>query len=109
MSDLPSLTGETHSGRTDGGRFAKGNKASVGNPFHKRAHAIRAALFKAVRPADIAEAVRALVEQAKAGDRQALAEILDRTIGRSIPADIEQRLTAIESALAERGNSDAVH
>jgi hypothetical protein len=92
-------------GRGSNGRFLPGNKAGKGNPHNQKAQAIRAALFDAVDPQDIRAAVLAVMEMAKAGDLRALAEVLDRTIGRPIPQDVEERLAALEETIAERRGS----
>jgi len=91
-----------HSGRDAKGRFGLGNRIGLGNPHAKKIGQIRAALMNAIKAGDIRVAVKALVEQAKGGDRFALAELLDRTIGRAISMDIEERLTRLETLLAER-------
>jgi hypothetical protein len=95
-------------GRDQAGKFTAGNKLAKGNPFARRVQKIRAALFKAVKPADVRQAVEALMKDAKAGDRMALAEILDRTIGRSIPADVQQQIDElreqIEAIVKEQTN-----
>jgi len=95
-----------HSGRDAKGRFGVGNRLGVGNPHAKKIGQIRAALMNAVKAGDIRIAVKALVESAKGGDRFALAELLDRTIGRAIPMDIEDRLTRLEAMIAERNSAD---
>jgi hypothetical protein len=89
-------------GRAAGGRFAPGNKLGRGNPHAKRVNRIRAALMKAVKPEDIRLAAVEIVNQAKAGDLKAFAELLDRTIGRPVPADLEERLAALEQAMQEQ-------
>ena len=96
----PSETAD--SGRGADGKFRPGNKIAVGNPHSKRIAQIRAALFRAVTPADVRLAVKKLVEQAKDGDRLALAELLDRTIGKAVPADLEERLNRLEQLLEQR-------
>ena len=96
----PSTNGAN--GRDHAGRFARGNTGGPGNPHARKIQQIRSALMKAIRPSDIKIAVEKLVEAAKAGDRFALAELLDRTIGRAIPMDVEGRLARLETMLAER-------
>jgi len=91
-------------GRNSAGRFAAGNKAGRGNPHNQRAQQIRAALFEAVDPEAIRDAVRAVVELARTGDLKALEAILDRTIGKPVPGDLEERLTALEQAIEERAS-----
>lgn len=102
----PSRTGPN--GRDRLGRFGYGNKFARGNPYAKRTARLRAALFRAVDPAAMLRAARKLVEQAEEGDRFAFAELLDRTIGRTVPTDIEARLQRLEEIL-ERIEQECNH
>lgn len=80
----------TRIGRDASGRFALGNPGGPGAIAHertKRARALRQALHDAVTPEDMAAVARALVERAKAGDVAAARELLDRIIGRPLPAE----------------------
>ena len=104
MNEQPSLNGSN--GRGHNGRFLPGNPGGVGNPHAKKINQIRAALFSAIRPADIKLAVQKLVASAKAGDRHALAELLDRVLGKAIPADVEERVAELERLVAEKGEED---
>jgi hypothetical protein len=56
-----------------------------------------------VTPADILVAVKALMKQAREGDRLALAELLDRTIGKAVASDVEERLARLEEAINGSG------
>lgn len=85
------------SGRTPSGKFQKGNKIGVGNPFAKRAMAIRAALFRAATPEKIKKACEALMDQAAGGDRFAFAEVMDRLTGKSVPMDFEEKISQLEA------------
>jgi hypothetical protein len=81
--------GPTTIGRDAGGRFAVGNSGGPGAIAHertKRARALRQALHDAVTPEDMAAVARALIDKAKAGDVAAARELLDRIIGRPLPA-----------------------
>jgi|SRR5665213_488938 len=89
------------SGRGPAGRFGPGNSFSRGNPHARRIAQIRAALMEACDPERIKKAAEALMVQAEGGDRFALAELLDRTLGRPVSADLEERLSALEQALLE--------
>jgi hypothetical protein len=86
-------------GRTATGKFAPGNKAGRGNPLNQRVQQLRAALLRSVTPEDIAQAALMLVKQAKSGDRFAFAELLDRTLGRPVQADVLARLEALEDQM----------
>ncbi len=81
------------------GRFLPGNPGGRGNPFAKRVAALRSALLDAVTPDDIAAAVRALIEKAKAGDVAAIRELLDRCIGKPQETDLFERIEALEASL----------
>ncbi len=108
----PSTHGDN--GRGSDGRFGPGNTLGRGNPLAGQAARLRAALFDAVSEADLRAVVAALIAKAKGGDVRAVAELLDRTIGRPTEADLLARLEALEAAagleaagrgLAERGGA----
>src|SRR5688572_27225584 len=75
-------------GRDTRGRFTPGNTLARGNPFARQVADLRAAMIRAVTPADLAAIVAALVDKAKAGDVVAIREVLDRCIGKATPAVI---------------------
>jgi hypothetical protein len=52
-----------------------------------------------VTPEDIQVAIRALVDEARAGNVQACRELLDRVLGKPEPIDILERLEELEDAL----------
>lgn len=89
-------------GRDARGRFATGNKAGRGNPLNQRTQQIRAALLRAITPQAIEKAAKKLLRQAMEGDRLAFAELLDRTIGRSVQTDVMERLERLETLMAEQ-------
>ena len=91
-------------GRDERGRFAPGNRGGPGNPNAKKVAAIRGALLRAVTVSDTRAIVKALIERAKQGDVPAAREVLNRTLGQPLPADIEQRLADLEE-IAEGGHS----
>jgi hypothetical protein len=105
MSDQQPLTA-VGNGRAADGKFATGNRAGKGNPNNRRAQQIRSAIIKAIKPAEMAEAARQLLKQAKGGDRQAFAELCDRIIGKPIQQDVEERIAALEKTLEEREESN---
>jgi hypothetical protein len=99
MSDnQPSTTGN---GRDGGGRFAPGNQYAKGNPHAAHVARLRAALLHAVSPDDMREVVAKLVEKAKTGDVPAVRELIERTTGRVLEADLLDRLERLENALEE--------
>ena len=81
----PSAAGAN--GRTESGRFAKGNRAGRGNPHAKRAQLLRSAVLDAVGPDDIAAVVAKLVTMAKGGDVAAIKLLFDRVLGK-LPAAV---------------------
>ena len=84
------------------GRFLQGNPGGPGNPYTKRVAALREALLAEVSPEDLRAIVRVLVDQAKSGDVAAAREVLLRTLGRPVEADLLERLEALEERLAEQ-------
>lgn len=96
----PSQNGSN--GRTSGGRFAKGNAGGPGNPFAKRAGALRSALYDAVSEDDLRAVIEKMVEAAKDGDMPAARELLNRLLGKPEPTDILERLETIEQRMAEQ-------
>lgn len=85
-------------GRASGGRFAKGNSGGPGNPYAAQVGRWRATLAASVTEADIQAVARALVKAAKAGESWAVRELLDRTLGRPVEADLLVRMEALEAA-----------
>lgn len=88
-------------GRDGRGRFAAGNPGGPGNPYAKRVGELRAALVEAVSAEDMRAIVGKLVEEAKAGDVRAIRELLDRTLGRPVEADLIERIEALEAVAAQ--------
>ena len=83
MMDHPSAYGSN--GRDGRGRFTTGNPGGPGNPHAARVGEWRSVLVETVTPADLRAVIRMLLEKAKAGERWAVCELLDRTLGRSAP------------------------
>ena len=69
-------------GKDAKGRFQRGNRLGRGNPLAGRAAKIRAALLRAMTPADAKAIAEQLIAQAKEGDIAEAREVLDRTIGK---------------------------
>lgn len=88
-------------GRNSNGRFSPGNSGGPGNPHAKKVGQLRSALIDAVSPADIAAIVGKLVERAKSGDVRAIREVLDRTLGKPVEADLIERLEHLEAIAGE--------
>lgn len=87
-------------GRDKGGRFTKGNKAARGNPYTRKAAAMRKALYTAITADDIKRIVDTLKEQAIAGDLKAIALLFDRVLGTAQAGiDLLERLEKLEALL----------
>jgi hypothetical protein len=89
-------------GRDEKGRFVRGNPGGPGNPYARKVGQLRAALLRAVSAKDVQDIIRAMVERAQNGDTQAAREVLDRVLGKPLPADIEERLSALEEIAEEK-------
>jgi hypothetical protein len=59
-------------GRDGRGRFALGNPGGPGNPFAKRAAALRQAFYATATEADLQAIARQVVDKAKGGDLAAI-------------------------------------
>ena len=89
-------------GRDPTGRFLPGNPGGPGNPYARRVAALRGAMLEAVTEEDMGAILAKLVELAKAGNVPAAKEVLDRCLGRTLEADLLERLEQLEEALAAR-------
>ena len=103
MTQSPSPNGPN--GRDQGGRFVAGNPGGPGNPYGVHVARLRAAMLAAVSEQDMTAIIARLVQLAKDGDVRAIKELLDRTLGRPVEADLLERLAALESRAAQRGLS----
>jgi hypothetical protein len=90
--------------------FVPGNPGGPGNPHARQTAGFRAALFRCVSTEDIEHIAHVLVREAKAGQRWAVKELLDRLIGRaplavqvegSAPWGAGELLAVVVAALAE--------
>jgi hypothetical protein len=93
-----------NNGRNADGSFAQGNRFGTGNPFAKKVAQLRSMLLSEIKPADIRKIIRLLIDKAKKGDIIAAKEVLDRAIGKSVEADLLQRLEDLENLIAEKEN-----
>ena len=89
-------------GRDSSGRFAKGNPGGPGNPMASKVSRLRSALIGAVTEQDIHDIAETLVGLAKGGDITATRELLLRTLGKPVEADLVERLERVEELLGER-------
>ena len=100
MTNAPSPNG-----RDGQGRFAPGWKGGPGNPHAAQVARLRVEMLNAVTPDDMRAIVSRLVQLAKGGDVRAIKELLDRTLGRPVEADLIERLSALEARAAQSGLS----
>ena len=100
MIDRPSTNGPN--GRTATGKFAPGNKLGRGNPHAAHVARLRSALLNAVSEEDIERVVKALLDQALAGDVQSIKELLLRVLGKPQEVDLTERLERLEELLQAR-------
>ncbi|MCH8269929.1 MAG: hypothetical protein IH985_01780 [Planctomycetes bacterium] len=103
MTNAPSPNGPFN--RNPGGRFVYGNPGGPGNPHAAQVARLRAALLAAVSEQDMTAIIARLVQLAKDGDVRAIKELLDRTLGRPVEADLLERLSALEARAAQSGLS----
>src|SRR5262249_38576550 len=76
-------TGESANKDRDGhGRFAKGNRGGVGNPFARQVAGFRAAILQATSHDDIKALTKQLIEMAREGSLAAAKLLLAYTCGR---------------------------
>lgn len=81
------------------GRFATGNKCGRGNPLAGRAAKIRAVLLRKLTTKKAAEITDVLIRLARSCDLAAIRELLDRTIGKPVQADVLERPEKLEERL----------
>ena len=103
MIESPSPNGPN--GRAAKGRFAPGNPGGPGNPHARHVAKLRAAMLKAVKPADLREVVNALLAAAKNGDVAAAKELFARLLGPPVELDLLERLDVLEQKLSAGGAS----
>ena len=92
------------------GRFLPGNEEGHGNPYAKQIHSFRAAIVKAVTPADVRAVIRALLKAAKSGDVAAAKLLLERTAGavtQEIKIDDGRELQVVERIVRVRSDRAA--
>ena len=90
-----------HSGRDPvSGQFVAGNRYGTrGSPYAHKVAAWRKAFAEGVTEADVRAAVERLVESARAGERWAIVELLNRTAGSLVEAELEERIRILEESL----------
>ncbi len=78
----PLLNGQN--GRDTNGRFLPGNQGGPGNPYARKTAELRRMILDVVTADDILAVVRTLIERAKIGEKWAVRELFDRTIGKPL-------------------------
>ena len=102
MKKKDEQTAPEQTGRAKNGRFTKGNKAAAGNPYTRKAAAMRKALYNAITSEDIKRIVTTLKEQAIAGDLKAIALLFERVLGTAQAGiDLLERLEKLEALIDE--------
>ena len=76
------------------GQFVEGWKGGPGNPNNGKVLALRRALLATVTEQDVKDVIAKLVSMAKKGDRFAIRELLDRTLGKP-KSSIDVQLSAM--------------
>lgn len=105
--DSPSPTvANGDSKRDSNGRFAPGNKFARGNPLARHAQKLRVAMMASVDEDDVIAIMNALVEAAKKGNITAAREVLDRTLGKPMEADILEKIAELERLIPTGGDDE---
>lgn len=108
MSDPEKSSEKPSLGRNKKGKFTKGNKGGPGNPYIRQQREWAKRFYRAITPEDFSDVMDALIAQAKAGEKWAVIEVLNRTLGKpkeqidlSVKGtiSIEQRVQGFLSAL----------
>lgn len=84
--------------RTNDGRFALGNSGGIGNHDQKRLTALRAAVAREIKPAQLRKLIAALYGYAMGGDTGAAKLLLAYLLGK--PKDPGSTAPALQSRLA---------
>lgn len=84
------------------GRWLPGTKGGPGNPMAKQVAELRKAMLSAVTPELMVACIRALLAKAIKGDVSAIKEVMDRTLGKPIEADLLERIESLEAMLEEK-------
>ena len=87
--------------RAANGQFAKGNAGGPGNPFGRRAAALRRTLLSRLTDEDMAIAADAVIEQAKRGDLVAFKLVLQYTVGKPLAGTDPDRIDVDEMSLLQ--------
>src|SRR4051812_13352759 len=102
-SPAPAASAPPADGRDFAGRFAKYNPGGPGNPFARRAAALRQAFQRSVSPRGMRALGRALHKRALAGDHVAAKLLLAYGGGRPAPASDPDKLDEHEMGVLGAG------
>ena len=81
-------------GRRPDGRFAAGNRLSLGNSNARKAASSRAAFYNTITTADFQVVVKKLLAKAKSGESWAMKLLLAYRLGPPLPVDLQERMNA---------------
>lgn len=87
--------------RDERGRFRPGCPGGPGRPEAGSVQLLRDELFRTVSPERFKRVLSALLEKAESGDVQAARVVLDRTLGAPLPADVLERIDALEQQIQD--------
>ena len=93
-------------GRDGKGRFTVGNAGGPGNPYATQVAERRRQLLEAVTEDDWREIVRRLIEDAKAGDKAARAELFDRVLGKAHQTQSAAIATTVAASATDESATD---
>src|SRR5439155_2003157 len=93
------------SGRAADGKFAKGNAGGPGNPFGRRAAALRKVLLSRITDQDMAVAADAVIALAKRGDLVAFKLLLQYTVGKPLAGNDPDRVEVDEVRLLQEAKA----
>lgn len=88
------------------GRFVKGWKGGPGNPYPKKVHALRNAIYQHLEVGDVAGIMRAMVKAAQEGDVAAAKLVLNYILAQ--PNTLDQDNTESVSVIARIPRKEAI-
>ena len=83
-------------------RSPRGIGPGRGSSVGRKAAKFRTALFASVKAADFREIAQRLLQEAKSGEAWAVKLVLEYLVGPPVPADVLERLEALEARIGGR-------
>ena len=102
MMDSPTAN-RTETVRENNGRFKIGTRGGPGNPHAGKVETLRQKLFEIVTPDRFGKVIEALLNRGEAGDVHACKEIMLRTLGSPLQADLLARIDELEESMRRTG------